>query len=436
MNSVNYEWIGQLIKSVLFLPKTQYFFIPECSVRQYIRPPYLLMKRTILLASLFLFWLSSCKQGTSMTDTTDFASELQQKIDSAMEGDVIELPDGKFTLTHPLLINGAKNITIRGKGKDATILTYVGRKGGAGAIDISTKGVVLESFTLNGTESGIKAENAKNVTLRDMKTNLLRTIKCSNILVEDCDLACISGAAIFIERSQNIIIRRNHLQHSITGCVIVNSLDADINDNLVEDNSIGILINTQPGCSKGSTARCRVFNNRIFHNNKGNNAAQDSTGLANASGIGLVILSASQCEVFNNDIAGQNATSIVILSEISLAIGEQDSLPPVYSNGIFIRDNKFKAGDGKPEAASPLAKLLAVAFGEKIPDIVYDGAVNPAYRNPDGTIKEDRKICIRNNNDGNASFGNMDIPGRGVNKSGDAKKFNCELPPLHEVHVN
>jgi nitrous oxidase accessory protein NosD len=43
--------------------------------------------------------------------------ELQEKFVSAKEGEVIELPEGTFTLNRPLILDGVKNVTIKGKGK-------------------------------------------------------------------------------------------------------------------------------------------------------------------------------------------------------------------------------------------------------------------------------------------------------------------------------
>ena len=82
-----------------------------------------------------------------------------------------------------------------------------------------------------------------------------------------------------------------------------------------------------------------------------------------------------------------------------------------------------------------LGKLLTNSFGDKIPDIVYDGFVNPSYLNTDGTTKDERKICIHNNN-ADATFGKMDLPGHGSRRSSDIKKYDCSLPALTEVKLN
>ena len=73
-------------------------------------------------------------------------------------------------------------------------------------------------------------------------------------------------------------------------------------------------------------------------------------------------------------------------------------------------------------------------FGDKVPDIVFDGAVNPKYMNANGTVRDDQKICIRNN--GNVTFSNMDLLNKGKNKNSDLSKFDCSNPPVNEVKIN
>ena len=99
-----------------------------------------------------------------------------------------------------------------------------------------------------------------------------------------------------------------------------------------------------------------------------------------------------------------------------------------------MHDNKITKGTGGPDNSVTFGQLFMGIFGDKIPDIIYDGAVNPTYRNNDGTIKEDRKICVRNN--GAATFSDLDLSNKGKNKSSDISKFDCAMAPLIEVKLN
>jgi hypothetical protein len=59
--------------------------------------------------------------------------------------------------------------------------------------------------------------------------------------------------------------------------------------------------------------------------------------------------------------------------------------------------------------------------------------VNPAYLNSDGTLKEDQKICIRNN--GNVTFTNIDLANKSKNLSTDIAKMDCSLAPISEIKL-
>jgi hypothetical protein len=67
-------------------------------------------------------------------------------------------------------------------------------------------------------------------------------------------------------------------------------------------------------------------------------------------------------------------------------------------------------------------------FGRNVPHIVYDGIINPKYRDETGNVKTEYKICIQNNK--NQSFANIDADNDFKNISRDITPFNCTLEPI------
>jgi len=406
------------------------------------------MRKTIFIVLASVLTFTSCNQ-SQKAGTVDekFEKELQEKFVNAKEGEVIELPEGTFSLSRSLVLDGTKNITIRGKGKDKTVLSFKDQKDGAEGLRITADGVVMEDFAvLDAKGDCIKVQDANNVTFRRLRvgwTNLhdpkngsygTYPVGSTNVLIEDCEVFGSSDAGIYVGQSKNIIVRRNHVHDNVAGIEIENSTDADVFENLSENNTGGILVFDLPDLPKKNGSRCRLFNNRVINNNTNNFAVKGTTVAEIPAGTGIIVMATNQCEIFNNEISGHNSVSTAIVSFLTLRKPYKDTIYDPYCGGIYVHDNKYTRGTGKPDPTVAFGKLFSVRFGDKVPDVVFDGFENPAYKNPDGSAKEDQKICIVNN--GNITFSNMDLPHNGKNESDDLSKYNCTQAPLTEVKLN
>jgi nitrous oxidase accessory protein NosD len=67
----------------------------------------------------------------------DFEKKLQTKLILAEDGTTIEIEAGTFFLTKSLSLEGKKNITLRGKGIDKTVLSFKNQIQGAEGIKIT-----------------------------------------------------------------------------------------------------------------------------------------------------------------------------------------------------------------------------------------------------------------------------------------------------------
>ena len=404
------------------------------------------MKKILLPAFIATIFFTACNNKSAPAVNAEFEKQLQEKFINAKEGDVIELPEGTFTLNRSLILDGIKNITIRGKGMDKTILSFKGQKDGAEGLRITADGVVMEDFAvLDAKGDCIKVQDATNVTFRRMKvgwTSLHDTkngsystypVGCSNVLIEECDVFGSSDAGIYVGQSKNIIVRKNNVHDNVAGIEIENSTGADVYDNISTNNTGGVLIFDLPDLQTKNGSRCRVYNNKIVNNNVPNFGVKGTTVGEIPAGTGIIVMATNQCDVFNNEISGHNTVSAAIVSYLALAKPFKDSIYDPYCGGISVRDNKITRGSGKLDQSVVFGKMFAAMFGDQVPDLVYDGFVNPANKNPDGTVKEDQKICFRNN--GNITFSNMDLATQGKNRNSDISKFDCSIPALTEVKL-
>ena len=406
------------------------------------------MKRIFCLTLVATLFLSACNNGKTPSVDAAFEKQLQEKFINAKEGDVIELPEGTFTLNRSLILDGIKNVTIKGKGADKTILSFKGQKDGAEGLRITANGIVMEDFSvLDAKGDCIKVQDATNVTFRRLKVgwNSLHDPKngsygtypvgCTNVLIEECEVFGSSDAGVYVGQCKNVVVRKNNVHDNVAGIEIENCTDADVYENLSTANTGGVLVFDLPDLPKKNGMRCRVFNNKLINNNTHNFGVKGTTVSEIPAGTGIIVMATNFCDIFNNEISGQNTIAgVSVVSYLSLQKPFKDSLYDPYCGGISVHDNKITRGTGGPDGSVKFGQLFISIFGDKIPDLVFDGAINKDYRNSDGTIKDDQKVCFRNN--GNVTFCNLDLPGNGKNRSSDISKFDCTQPPLNEIKLN
>lgn len=402
---------------------------------------------SLIVASALI--MNSCKNGgapKASTNSAEFEKQIQEKLVNAKEGEVIELPEGNYTLSRPLILDGVKNVTIRGKGMDKTVLNFKGQKDGAEGLRITANGIVLEDFAIIDAKGDcIKLEDVMNVTIRRVKTGwtdlhattngsyAMYPVQCTNVLIEDCEVYGSSDAGIYVGQSKNIIVRKNKVHDNVAGIEIENCIDADVYDNESYDNTGGLLVFDNPDLPVKNGMRCKVHNNKIHDNNTVNFAAKGTSVSEIPAGTGVILMATNQCDIYGNEIANHKSVSTAIISYLVLKRPYKDSIYDPYCGGISIHDNTIRRGTGKIDESVNFGKLLKGIFADKVPDMIYDGTVNPAYRNNDGTIKEDQRICIKNN--GNVTFTCLDFAGDGKNMSTDLSKYDCAIPQWPEVKI-
>ncbi|MCW3127026.1 MAG: hypothetical protein JWO03_2684 [Bacteroidetes bacterium] len=400
----------------------------------------------LLAVALVTIIMNSCKNSpaTPTAISADFEKQLQEKLVNAKEGEVIELPEGTYNLSRPLILDGVKNVTIKGKGMDKTILSFKGQKDGAEGLRITADGITLEDFTIMDAKGDcIKLEDVMNVKIRRLKTGwtalhstengsyALYPVGCTNVLIEDCDVFGSSDAGVYVGQSKKIIVRRNKVHDNVAGIEIENCVDADVYENTSYHNTGGLLVFDNPDLPVKNGMRCRVHNNKVYDNNTENFGAKGTSVSEIPAGTGFIVMATNQCEVYSNEITGHNTVSGAVISYLLLRKPYKDTIYDPYCGGISVHDNIMKRGSGKADGSVTFGKLLSALFGDKIPDIVFDGMVNPTYKNNDGSIKEDQRICFHAN--GDVSFVNLDFAGGNKNMTTDITKLDCTVPSWPDV---
>jgi parallel beta-helix repeat protein len=219
----------------------------------------------------------------------------------------------------------------------------------------------------------------------------------------------------------------------VAGIEIENSLNADVFDNTATNNTGGILVFDLPDLIQKRGGFVRVYNNKIVENNLSNFAPKGNIVAKVPKGTGVLILATNNVEIFDNQILNNKSSGVGIISYFMTENPIKDSLYYPYPTSINIHDNNFERRRERATSEGRFGKIFwfKLKFGKNVPHILYDGIIDPKYKNPDGTIKAENNICIKNNK--NQSVANMDAANGFKHINRDLKPFDCspEKLPSH-----
>lgn len=409
------------------------------------------------LAAMFVFLFAMA--GCARQSPKDFQKNLQERLIAARPGDVIDLPEGKFHLdrTMSLTVNG---VTIRGKGMDRTVLSFAGQKTGAQGLLIKANDFVIEDVGIEDTAGdALTIQGGTNITVRRVRTEWTRgpneangpygiyPVECKNLLLEDSVAKGAADAGIYVGQSENVVIRRNRAELNVDGYEIENSENVDAYDNVATHNTGGIGVFNLPNLPRQGGKHVRVFHNQMVDNNTPNFAPK-SLGPIHflPTGTGMYVMAIRDVEVFNNKIQNNNTVNIYIInyktgvdedalretasSPITqqIFVGEDKRFYP-FVQSVYLHDNEISGGGQSPDNRVDGVKMLAVAIGGKLPDVLYDGVVDPAW----GRGKNPGQVCLQRN--GESSFLNFDVAGEMKHAVKDVKQYDCSLPALQAVGI-
>lgn len=367
----------------------------------------------------------------------DFQKNIQSQLILAEQGAVIELPEGTFTLTNTLSLEGKNGITIRGKGTDKTILSFKGQTDGAEGLRVSgCNDIILEGFTVQDAKGdAIKTMHVVGITFRSVKAEWTGTpgpenggyglypVQCEKVLIDKCEAIGASDAGIYVGQSKDIIVKNSKAFHNVAGIEIENSLEADVFDNETTENTGGLLVFDLPDLVQKKGGQVKVHNNNIHDNNFMNFAPKGNIVATVPSGTGLMIMATKGVEVYQNEIVNNQTAGTFILSYISTGRQIKDAAYDPFPSAISVHDNKYERKTGLPVGKDQLATVLGGKFGENLPNIIYDGIKNPALLDAKGEWIAGQCISIINNK--NQTIANLDVAHNFQNIVRADDSFNC-----------
>jgi parallel beta-helix repeat protein len=379
----------------------------------------------------------------------DVQEQAQEALIKAKPGDVIEFAEGTFDFTMGLSL-AKENITVRGQGMDKTILSFKNQEAGKEGLLVTRGQFLLENLTIQDTKGdAVKVNDANGVTCRKVRTQWtggskasngaygLYPVQCKNVLIEGCIAIGASDAGIYVGQSQNVVVRGCKAEQNVAGIEIENCIDAEAYNNVATNNAGGLLVFDLPGLQQHNGRRVRVYDNHVFSNNHPNFAPEGNMVASVAPGTGMMVLATDQVELFRNKVEDNQTYGLIVVSFLATERPIEDKEYDPYPEAVYVHDNTFKGNGARPSGER--GRKLASILSTPIPDIVYDGILNPK-KAVDGKLPADQRICFKDN--GGATIVNLHWQAgpRGLVINPDRVERNPkdlmgELPPLPPVRL-
>ena len=408
------------------------------------------MKHALVCWLIGLAMLAACNPvPQAIRPGKDVQRQAQRALITAAPGDTIRFSEGTFLFTKTLSLD-VPDVTVLGAGSDKTILKFEGQVTGSGGegLLVTKGGFTLQDLAVEDSRGdAVKVSGVDGVTFRNVRVEWtggpspdngaygLYPVESKNVLVEGCVAIGASDAGIYVGQSENIIVRNSVSKMNVTGIEIENSVGADVYNNVATDNTGGVLIFKLPNLPKKESRQCRVFNNVIQSNNRENFAKPGTLVSGLPPGGGLILMATDEVEVFGNTIADNDTANLSILSFRSTKRKIKDRNFDPFCENIHIHNNVFSGGGTNP--VGDLGLAIKATFGTNGPDIVYDGAQDPAKRVA-GKISEALGLSIHDN--GDADFANLDLTamaaGKKPNVSTDLSIHAGQMQALPAIHID
>ncbi len=338
------------------------------------------MIRTLLAATALCCTMPAFAKTITIEAGADAQERLQEALILAEPGDIVELGIGTFELTDGLSLD-VDRVIVRGAGMDKSILSFAGQLGAGEGLLVTSDDVVLRDFAVEDSKGdGIKSKGADRIVYHAIRVEWtggpkatngaygIYPVEGSDILVQDSVVRGASDAGIYVGQSKNIIVRRNTAIENVAGIEIENSFDAEVTENLVTENTGGILVFDLPNLPQMGGHNVLVARNAIINNNTDNFAPEGNIVASVPAGTGVMVMANRNVQVVENAMINNGTTNVMVVAYTQkFDDANYDPTP----RDVYIADNVYGRAGFAPDFDG--GKQLAAAFGGALPAIVYDG---------------------------------------------------------------
>lgn len=295
---------------------------------------------------------------------------IQAVVDQARPGDTVEIAYGVYNQHVVVDIN---DFTLRGiPSAEGEWPVLDGEGEFADGVLSSGNNFTVERLAVkNFRANGVLVEGVRNVTIRDMyveNTGVygIYPVHSSGVLIERTEATGVNDAGIYVGQSEDIVVRDSVAYGNVIGIEIENSVNAEVYNNHVYNNSAGIFFDLLPNLTSKVSVGGKVYNNRIENNNLANFADPEMTAALIPPGTGVLLLAVDEVEVYDNLIIGNDSAGVAIF-RLTVAFDPATIDVADRPERNWIHDNELRGNGANP---APFLAELGVPGA----DILWDGS--------------------------------------------------------------
>jgi parallel beta-helix repeat protein len=286
--------------------------------------------------------LALAAPGAAETVRVREGESIAAALEQAVPGTVIEVEPGVY---HEALVVDTPNVTLRGIVRGAARPVLDGR-------GVLNDGVIASGspFTMTGfglrhyKGNGVTTQGVDGVFLSDLvidDTGLygVYPVQSRNITITHCVATRVRDAAIYVGESERALVAMNYVHHNVAGIEIENTNDAEVRDNLAEDNTAGILVFVLPGKVQKQGRRSHVHRNWVVRNNTPNFGDPEAIVGALPHGLGILVMGADDTLVESNQVRENDSLGIAITRLAEEHAKKDPSLEPMTDRATIVSNH-------------------------------------------------------------------------------------------------
>ncbi|RAK64780.1 parallel beta-helix domain-containing protein [Phenylobacterium kunshanense] len=339
---------------------------------------------TALLAASALVGAAEART-LSVSPGPDAQERIQTALLDAKPGDIVKLAAGRYELSDGLSLD-VDQVTVKGAGPDATILSFKGQKGAGEGLLVTSDRVTLRDFAVEDTRGdGVKSKGSDQISFLNLRVEWTNgpnekngaygvyPVSSTNVLIDKVTVRGASDAGIYVGQSKNIVVKNSRAEFNVAGIEIENSMNADVFDNVATRNTGGILVFDLPNLPQMGGHSTRLFRNKVVQNDTANFAPKGNIVAGVPVGTGIMVMANRNVHVFENEIDGNQSAAVMLVSYTQTF---DDKTYNPLPRDIVVRNNRI--GKNGYDAKFAGAEILAKELGGVIPPIMWDGVTQHA----------------------------------------------------------
>jgi len=404
---------------------------------------------------------SECVQ----VDPYDVDTSLLDVVNTVSADTTVLLGEGTFALDNQVTFRGADNLAIIGQGMDQTTLDFGEMTAQGNGVDAIAEGFLIQDLTiLDAPKDGLRVEDSNDVTIRRVRATWtdedspdnggygLYPVRSNRVLIEDSEAFNASDAGIYVGQCVESVVRRNTAERNVAGLEIENTQYADVYENIVVDNTGGLVVFDLPG--NPVVGRDVYIHDNVITDNNRANFAPGGVVAQIPAGTGTFAMASRRVEITNNTYANNNTVDIALISGMVVesdpekwaipqgdVIGDIDGLNLDTADGVvmnfrsselYVHGNSHSGSGTEPDnsdqEARELGFLLWVAWGgEPVDTVLYDTIGESSFdaEDPSGN-SNDNHVCV--GDDPGVTFASMDLENAASGFPSTDKMFRPDAP--------